>query len=97
MSGQTRWGTAVLGDLLASYVSGCGIWVQRDQRKLVYHVCPVAGVAAAYLRYHHAFLPGDPATTMRRRSQLHGERDAPTLAAEKSPAAMASCAAEFMK
>ena len=49
MSGQTRWGTAVLDDLLASFVSGCGIWVRRDQRKLAYHVC-----------YHHAFLPVVP-------------------------------------
>jgi hypothetical protein len=43
---------------------GHGIWVPRDQRSFAYHVCPVAGITAAYLRYHHVFVPLLPAVAL---------------------------------
>lgn len=55
--------------LLAAFVEGRGVWVRQDQRSVDLHVCPGAGIAAAYLHYHHVYVPRLPAIT---RGPAHG-------------------------
>ncbi len=52
---------ASLDSLLASFVARLGIWVSHNQCSFDHHVCPVAGILAAYLHLHHVHVPLAPA------------------------------------
>ena len=54
----------VMDALLATFIEDRGVWVSRDRRSVDLHICPVAGIAAAYLRLHHVYVPRVPTITL---------------------------------
>jgi hypothetical protein len=80
----------VMDALLATFVAGRGIWVTRDQRSVDLHICPVAGITAAYLRFHHVYVPREPAITLGPTPAVRAPR-LPLACSTRPPASAPAC------